>query len=236
MPDTYVGESVLRLEDEVLLTGSASFVDDFQLDGMLQAAFVRSPVAHARITSIDVATARAVPGVAGVYTIEDLRSVLSQDRVPENFPDPGDRTDVGPYVLARDEVCYVGEAVVMVVAENRYVAEDAAQLVVVEYDALPVLCDPRDSSAPGAPAVDTRQDRTDNLETSFTKEHGDCAAAFAGAAHVVKLELTQQPLPFHECIPFNSIMLKDKSSKPADRSCSQSHPLCNRVCAIQVAS
>jgi carbon-monoxide dehydrogenase large subunit len=191
MPDTYVGESVLRLEDEVLLTGGASFVDDFKPDGLLQAAFVRSPVAHARIISIDVAAARAVPGVAGVYTIEDLRPVLSQDRVPENFPDPGDRTDVGPYVLARDEVCYVGEAVVMVVAENRYVAEDAVQLVVVDYDALPVLCDPRDSSAPGAPAVDTRQDRPDNLETSFTKEHGDSAAAFAGAAHVVKLELTQ---------------------------------------------
>ncbi|MDA1327147.1 MAG: xanthine dehydrogenase family protein molybdopterin-binding subunit [Proteobacteria bacterium] len=191
MPDTYVGESVLRLEDEVLLTGGASFVDDFRLDFMLQAAFVRSPVGHARIKSIDVEAARAVPGVAAVYTIDDLMPVLSQDRVPENFPNPGDRTDVGPYVLARDEVCYVGEAVVMVVAENRYVAEDAAQLVEVDYDTLPVLCDPRDSSAPGAPAVDTRQDRPDNIEGRFTKEHGDCAAAFAGAAHVVKLDLTQ---------------------------------------------
>ena len=191
MPDTYVGESVLRLEDEVLLTGGASFVDDFRLDGMLQAAFVRSPVGHGRIKSIDAAAARAVPGVAAVYTIDDLRPVLSQDRVPENFPNPGDRTDVGPYVLARDEVCYVGEAVVIVVAENRYVAEDAAQLVDVVYDALPVLCDPRDASAPGAPAVDTRQDRPDNIEGRFTKEHGDCAAAFAGAAHVVKLDLSQ---------------------------------------------
>jgi len=191
MPDTYVGESVLRLEDEVLLTGGASFVDDFRLDFMLQAAFVRSPVGHARIKSIDVEAARAVPGVAAVYAIDDLMPVLSQDRVPENFPNPGDRTDVGPYVLARDEVCYVGEAVVMVVAENRYVAEDAAQLVDVDYDTLPVLCDPRDSSAPGAPAVDTRQDRPDNIEGRFTKEHGDCAAAFTGAAHVVKLDLTQ---------------------------------------------
>lgn len=191
MPDTYVGESHPRLEDEVLLTGSATFVDDFNLPGMLHASFVRSPVAHARITSVDVTAARALPGVAAVYTIDDLRSVLSQDRVPENFPSPGERTDIGPYVLARDEVCYVGEAVVLVVAENRYVAEDAAQLVAVEYDALPILCDPRDSSADGAPVVDTRQERANNLEGSFTKHHGDCDSAFAGAAHVVKMDLTQ---------------------------------------------
>jgi len=191
MPDTYVGESVLRLEDEALLTGGASFVDDFRLDGMLQAAFVRSPVAHARIKSIDATAARAVPGVAAIYTIDDLRPVLRQDRVPENFPSPGERTDIGPYVLACGEVCYVGEAVALVVAENRYVAEDAALLVEVDYETLPVLCDPRDSSAPGAPPVDTRQDRPDNLEGSFTREYGDCAAAFANAAHVVKLDLTQ---------------------------------------------
>jgi len=81
--------------------------------------------------------------------------------------------------------------VVLVIAENRYVAEDAAQLVVVDYDALPVLCDPRDSAASGAPVVDTRQDRPDNLEDSFTREHGDCAAAFANVPHVVSLNLTQ---------------------------------------------
>jgi carbon-monoxide dehydrogenase large subunit len=191
MPDTYVGKSYPRLEDHVLLNGGASFVDDFRLPGMLQAAFVRSPVAHARIRSIDVDAARAVPGVAAVYTIDDLRAVLSQDRVPENFPSPGDRKDVGPYVLARDEVCYVGEAVALVIAENRYVAEDAAQLVFVDYEDLPVLCDPRAAAAPDAPLVDTRQDRPDNLEGRFTKEHGDCDSAFAGAAHVVKLDLTQ---------------------------------------------
>lgn len=191
MPDTYVGERVLRLEDEALLTGGAAFVDDFRLDGMLQAAFVRSSVAHARIRSVDATAARAVPGVAAVYTIDDLRPVLSQDRVPENFPSPGDRVDVGPYVLARDEVCYVGETVALVVAENRYVAEDAAQLVEVDYETLPVLCDPRDAAAPGAAAVDTRQDRPDNLQGRFVREHGHCDAAFAGAAHVVALELFQ---------------------------------------------
>lgn len=191
MPDTFVGESLPRLEDEVLLTGQATFVDDFNLPGMLHAAFVRSPVAHGRITSIDVEAARAVPGVVGVYTIDDLRPVLSQDRVPENFPSPGERTDIGPYVLARDEVCYVGEAVVLVVAKNRYVAEDAAQLVLVEYDSLPVLCDPRDSSAAGAAPVDTRQDRPDNLQGSFTKQHGDCDGAFSSAVHVVQMDLSQ---------------------------------------------
>ena len=191
MPDTYVGESHPRLEDEVLLTGGASFVDDMQIDGMLHTAFVRSAVAHARIISIDSNAARAVSGVVAIYTIDDLMPVLSQDRIPENFPSPGPREDLGPYVLARDEVCYVGECVALVVAENRYLAEDAAQLVLVEYDPLPALVDPRDSATNGAPLVDTRRKRPDNLENHFTREHGNCDAAFAAADYIVRADLTQ---------------------------------------------
>jgi len=125
MPDTYVGKKITRLEDDILLAGEATFIDDIRLDGMLHLAVVRSQMAHARITSIDVSAAREVPGVAVIYTIDDLLPVLSQERVPENFPTPGDRVDVGPYILARDEVCYVGEPIVAIIAENRYVAEDA---------------------------------------------------------------------------------------------------------------
>ena len=146
MPDTYVGKKITRLEDDILLAGEATFIDDIQLDGMLHLAVVRSQMAHARIASIDVSEALDVSGVVAVYTIDDLLPVLSQERIPENFPTPGDRVDVGPYILARDEVCYVGEPIVAVIAENRYVAEDAAQLVVVDYDPLPVLADPRDAA------------------------------------------------------------------------------------------
>ena len=191
MPDTYVGKKITRLEDDVLLAGEATFIDDIQLDGMLHLAVVRSQMAHARIASIDVSAARDLPGVAAVYTIDDLLPVLSQERIPENFPTPGDRVDVGPYVLARGEVCYVGEPIVAVIAENRYVAEDAAQLVVVDYDPLPVLADPRDAAKPDAPLVNSRQAEPGNIVHDLDFGHGDADKAFANAAHVVRSELYQ---------------------------------------------
>lgn len=191
MPDTYVGKKITRLEDDVLLAGEATFIDDIQLDGMLHLAVVRSQVAHARIASINVSAARDLPGVAAVYTIDDLLPVLSQERIPENFPTPGDRVDVGPYVLARGEVCYVGEPIVAVIAENRYVAEDAAQLVVVDYDPLPVLADPRDAAKPDAPLVNSRQAEPGNIVQNLDFGHGDADKAFANAAHVVRSELYQ---------------------------------------------
>ena len=191
MPDTYVGKKITRLEDDILLAGEATFIDDIRLDGMLHLAVVRSQMAHARITSIDVSAAREVPGVAVIYTIDDLLPVLSQERVPENFPTPGDRVDVGPYILARDEVCYVGEPIVAIIAENRYVAEDAAQLVVVDYDPLPVLADPRDSAKSDAPPVNSRQAEPGNIVHNLDFGHGDVDKAFASAAHVVRSELYQ---------------------------------------------
>jgi carbon-monoxide dehydrogenase large subunit len=191
MPDTYVGKKITRLEDDILLAGEATFIDDIQLDGMLHLAVVRSQMAHARIASIDVSAARDLPGVAAVYTIDDLLPVLSQERIPENFPTPGDRVDVGPYVLARGEVCYVGEPIVAVIAENRYVAEDAAQLVVVDYDPLPVLADPRDAAKPDAPLVNSRQAEPGNIVQNLDFGHGDADKAFANAAHVVRSELYQ---------------------------------------------
>ena len=186
MPDTYVGKKITRLEDDVLLAGEATFIDDIQLDGMLHLAVVRSQVAHARIASINVSAARDLPGVAAVYTIDDLLPVLSQERIPENFPTPGDRVDVGPYVLARDEVCYVGEPIVAVIAENRYVAEDAAQLVIVDYDPLPVLADPRDAAKPDAPLVNSRQAEPGNIVHDLDFGHGDADKAFANAAHAIR--------------------------------------------------
>ena len=145
MADTFVGKKMTRLEDDILLAGEATFIDDIQLDGMLHLAVVRSQMAHARITSIDISAALDVAGVVAVYKITDLLTVLSQERIPENFPSSGARADVGPYILANEEVCYVGEPIVAVIAENKYVAEDAALLVVVDYDPLEVLADPRES-------------------------------------------------------------------------------------------
>jgi carbon-monoxide dehydrogenase large subunit len=189
MPDDLIGASLRRVEDYDLLTGAASFVDDLQLDGVVQAAFVRSAYAHARIDAIDVSAAREAPGVIAVYTIDDLGDVVSQDRVPENFPKPQPRDEVGPYILARDEVCYVGEAVAVVIAESRYLAEDAVQLVVVDYTPLPTLGDPRDSAAAGAAFVNQRAGQ--NVFGSYTIAHGAVDPAFATAPHVVSASLRQ---------------------------------------------
>ena len=191
MPDTFVGQKITRLEDDTLLAGEANFIDDIKLDGMLHLAVVRSQLAHARIKSIDLSAAKELPGVAAVFVIDDLLQVLSQERIPENFPTPGERVDVGPYILARDEVCYVGEPIVAVLAENRYLAEDAAQLVVVDYEPLPVLPDPRTSAEPGAPPVNSRQKEPGNIVHDLTFGHGDVEKAFGDAAHVVSSEFYQ---------------------------------------------
>ncbi len=189
MPDDLIGASLRRIEDYDLLTGRASFVDDLTLDRMVHAAFVRSAHAHAAITGIDVSAARAAPGVVAVFTIDDFDDVLSQDRIPEGFPKPPPRNEVGPWILPRDEVCYVGEAIAIVIAETRYLAEDAAQLVMVDYDPLPAMGDPRDAAADGAARVNRRGG--DNVVGRYALGHGEVDAAFATAAHVVSASLRQ---------------------------------------------
>ncbi|MFZ9043042.1 MAG: xanthine dehydrogenase family protein molybdopterin-binding subunit, partial [Ilumatobacteraceae bacterium] len=123
-----VGARVLRKEDPRLLTGTGQFVDDLAPSGCAFAEFVMSSEAHARIMSIDVRAALRIPGVVAVYTAEDFA----------DYPDlPGGLPDLERPVLARNVVRFVGEPVAVVVAEDRYVAADAVQAVVVEYDPLP---------------------------------------------------------------------------------------------------
>ncbi|MCC6887646.1 MAG: xanthine dehydrogenase family protein molybdopterin-binding subunit [Hyphomicrobiales bacterium] len=181
--------STTRLEDLALLTGRAQFVDDIRLPNTLHAAFVRSPHAHARITNIDKTDACTVPGVVAAWSIEDLAETITQERIPEAFPKPPPRSEVGPYVLARDEVCYVGEAVAVVIAESRYIAEDAAQRVIVDYDVLAAVADCRSSVRPGSPLADTR--RESNLAARQTLGFGSPDAVFGSAPCVVKAELRQ---------------------------------------------
>ncbi|MEE2954737.1 MAG: xanthine dehydrogenase family protein molybdopterin-binding subunit [Pseudomonadota bacterium] len=191
MSGKFVGKGIKRFEDDVLLKGEATFIDDVFLDNMLHLAIVRSPLAHARIKSIDTAAALEVEGVIAVYTIDDLLPVLSQERVPENFPSPGNRTDVGPYILARDEVCYVGEPVAAVLAESRYIAEDASLLVVVEFEPLPLVTNPKEASEPECSPINTRDSYEGNVIQSITLGHGDCKQAFGKAAHVTSVKLDQ---------------------------------------------
>ena len=143
----YVGSRVGRTEDGPLLAGRAQYIADVTLPGIVEAAFVRSTLAHARITSIGVDEARAEPGVLDVVTAGDLAGVT---RYPHLVPW---MKDVDSFPLARDRVRYVGMPVAAVVADDRYAAEDGAALVIVDYDELPVLVSVDDALADDAPRL-----------------------------------------------------------------------------------
>jgi 2-furoyl-CoA dehydrogenase large subunit len=165
-----------RIEDPALLTGAGRFMDDFRpLPGMLEAAIVRSPHPHARIRSFDARRALAMPGVHAVIGpehIAELRPFALSVKAPMPYR-PG----------ATDRVRYVGEPVAVVVAASRHVAEDAAELVHVEYQPLPAVVDVLDAIAPGAPLL--HDDATDNVATDRSFSFGPVDERFAAAAHVV---------------------------------------------------
>jgi aerobic carbon-monoxide dehydrogenase large subunit len=192
-----VGQSARRVEDPALLTGQATFVDDVALPGSLSAAFVRSPHGHASVSKIDISAAQSMPGVHAVYTLRDLRSHMTEERTPlgqsvrelVGIASKGLRHGITPFVLARDEVCYVGDPVAVVVAENRYLAEDAAARVEVDYEPLAAVSDCRDAARPDAPRV--HRDIASNVLADYAVGYGDCDQAFAEAAHVFRLSLKQ---------------------------------------------
>lgn len=189
MNGRYFGARLERLEDPALLTGKGQFIDDIKLPRMLEAAFVRSPHAHAQIQAIDATAARKLPGVHAVYTHADLAPMLTTNIIPYDnkewkFPD----TAI-PIVLPKDETCFVGQAVALVVADSRYIAEDAVVLVEVDYDPLPTVSDCREAAAPDAPTV--HRNARSNIVTQFRTEYGDCAGAFSTAEHIFKVSLKQ---------------------------------------------
>jgi carbon-monoxide dehydrogenase large subunit len=188
-PTHYIGHSIKRLEDRPLLTGSGRFVADLRFPDMLEAAFVRSPHAHAAIGGIDASAARRLPGVHAVLTLADLAPLLAQERLPLQFRTAQLPPDITPLVLAKDEVAFVGEAVAMVIADTRYLAEDAAALVAVDYEPLAAVSDCRQALAPGAPRA--HRTRPGNLLIEFRQAYGDVAAAFARAPHRASVNLKQ---------------------------------------------
>jgi carbon-monoxide dehydrogenase large subunit len=183
------GARVARLEDPKLLAGKGRFVDDIKLPGMLHACFVRSPHAHARIRAIDASAARALPGVHAVLVADDLPPSMSARRMPMLVPNPAIYAQLTQHCLARDEVCYVGQTVAVVVAETRYVAEDAVALVDVDYETLPVASDCREAARPDAPRA--HLELQGNIASRFRLGYGDVDAAFASAAHVFEDDLWQ---------------------------------------------
>jgi len=189
--DGLIGTPVLRKEDDALLRGRGRFLADLDLPGALEAAFVRSPHAHARITRIDLTAARALPGVVAAFSWDDIRDTVSElfleaeMRIPEQVKEaikPLSRLQPVP-LLADGLVTCVGQAVAMVVAVDRYVAEDALELVEVDYEPLQPLVDPLRALDDDAPIV--VPGTKDNLAISVEGRVGDIEEALAGAAHVV---------------------------------------------------
>jgi aerobic carbon-monoxide dehydrogenase large subunit len=183
------GANVKRLEDPALLRGEARFVDDIHIPGMLHVAFVRSSYAHAAIGAIDKTEALAVAGVHAVYTLEDLKPHLTDIFLKTALPSPSYRQDLHRPTLAREETVYVGEAIAAVVADSRYIAEDAAALVRIDYQDLPAVVDCREGLAPDAPKA--HQNAPHNLAAEFVMAYGDVEAAFASAPHVFKESFLQ---------------------------------------------
>ena len=183
------GQNIRRLEDPALLTGKARFVDDIQMPEMLHLAFVRSPHAHAKITGIDTSAACEVPGVHAIWTAADLAGRVTENLLRVALPSPSYRLELHRPILAESEVVHVGEAVAVVIASNRYVAEDAAALVMVDYDTLPAVANCVDALSPDAPVAHSTA--THNLAAQFDFNYGDTDAAFSSAAHVFSETFTQ---------------------------------------------
>jgi len=190
------GPQALRTEDDPLLTGRGRFTDDLEAPGGTYAAFVRAPLAHARIVGVDIDAALAMPGVLGVYTGRDLAADgLGPIPPAASFPGRGGKPMFGASmpVLAAERVRYVGEPLAMVVATTAAQAQDAAERVVAQFEALPSVSDVERAAAAGAPAL--WAEAPDNVALDW--EHGDAAAvdaAFARAAHVARVRLVDTRL------------------------------------------
>lgn len=180
-PTTWTGQSLPRVEDAALLTGRGRFIDDLPVrPGTLHAAILRSPHAHADIVSCDIAAAQAVPGVVAVICGKDV-AALTTPMVA------GLKIAVENWPIAVDRVRYVGEPVAIAVAESRYVAEDALDLVEVAYQARPVIVDPAASGEDTAPLL--HDGIASNIVSDRSFRYGEPEEAFANAEHVVSISI-----------------------------------------------
>ncbi|HJS23760.1 MAG TPA: molybdopterin cofactor-binding domain-containing protein, partial [Pyrinomonadaceae bacterium] len=188
MTNNYVGKRVKRTEDPRLIRGLAHYVDDVALPGTLHVTFVRSIYAHAKITGIDTSAARALQGVVAVYTGEDVAGKIGPVPCASALPElkvPDHR------VLATDKVYFVGHPIAAIVATDRYAARDAVDLVMVDYEELPVVTDVEQAAA-GGPVI--HESFGDNIAYKLTTGEGDIDAAFAAADRTVKQRILHNRL------------------------------------------
>jgi carbon-monoxide dehydrogenase large subunit len=184
-----VGAKVKRREDPMLVRGAGTYVDDVKIPGMLHAAFLRSPHAHARIARIDLETARSLAGVVAVFTGAELKDQIG------NLPTTADNPTLripDHHALAVDKVCYVGEPLAVVVAEDRYIARDGADLIQVDYEPLPAVTDAEKALSADTPVIHSQW--PDNVAFSWQQEQGDVAGAFKQADKIIQQRLVHQRL------------------------------------------
>jgi aerobic carbon-monoxide dehydrogenase large subunit len=179
------GARIERNIDPKLLRGEGAFVDDIPLSGALHVAFLRSPHARARIERVDTAGAKRHPGVVAVYTCNDIGALDVE--MPLLIPHPSMKNPKTQRPLARGDVYYVGQTVAMVVAVDRYTAEDAAALIDVEYRSLPLEMDLEKALQDGAPRV--HADVPNNLASHFVQVSGKPDEAFARAEHITRIKV-----------------------------------------------
>ena len=196
----YIGAEVQRMEDSRLLKGSGRYVDDITRDRMLHVAFLRSEHAHANIKNIDTEIAKNLDGVHGVLTYRDIASSFDLKRMGQLFPAPVIEQNITQYPVANEEVCYVGEIVAVVVAENRAVAEDAIEIINVEYDVLPAIIDCRLALEPNAPKAHNKS--KNNLVGVIQTSFGEIDEAFKTADHIFRRSFLQHRGGCHamECL------------------------------------
>jgi aerobic carbon-monoxide dehydrogenase large subunit len=178
----YFGQPIKRIEDPRLLTGSGKYIGDIVYPGILHAAFLRSDYPHSKVNSIDTTEAKAMPGVIAVYTAEDLGDLWHPGPilVPPPHSIPGHVSNSKTQIpIVKDFVHHQGEVLAMVVAESRYIAEDALAVIYVDADPLPVVADLEEALKPSSPLV--HEDLGTNLATHVVQEHGSFKEAKAKA-------------------------------------------------------
>src|SRR5213596_585523 len=185
----YIGRALKRVEDPRLIQGIATYVDDLALPGMLHAAILRSPYAHARINSVRTEAASAAPGVVGVFTGANVNDKCGV--VPCASPLPGSKIPRHT-VLAGDRVYFLGHPVAVAVALDRYAARDALDLIEVDYDPLPVVSDPEKALEKDSPL--THPEFESNVAFTWSLANGDLDAAFKQADRVIQQRMIHQRL------------------------------------------
>lgn len=222
-----IGKAIKRREDPALLTGRGKYTDDFKVPGMLYASIVRSPHAHAKVGKIDASDALAQPGVKAVYTAKDVEAAGIPGGIPTAWLLPDLKIPAHP-ILAGEVVRYVGDAVAVVVADSRYGARDAAELVRVDYEPLGAVVDPKKATEEGA--VQMFEDAPSNI--AFDWELGDqekTDKAFAEAAHTVTVELKNNRLIPHAIEPRAALADYDPSTGELKLTMTTQNPHVHRL-------